>query len=103
MSNISQEEKLQKIISILKEIRKHKLEEGNNLLKQHNELFHDIADLNISGKEGIMPIEKLDIILQNSHKVILRKLEYIDSIIESIEDCKDLSYAIICLGSVLQA
>ena len=95
--------KVEKVLGILQEIRNDKYKEGQILLKQHDELFHDICSMEFAGQRGIMSVEKLDDILMSSHKAILTKLDYIDNIMESIKDTNDVVYSIICLSAVLQA
>ena len=95
--------KVEKVLGILQEIRNDKYREGQILLKQHDELFHDICSMEFAGQRGIMSIEKLDNIMMSSHKAILNKLDYIDNIMESVKDANDIVYSIICLSSVLQA
>lgn len=95
--------KVAKVLDILEDIRNDKYKEGQILLKQHDELFHDICSMEFAGQRGIMSVEKLDDILMSSHKAILNKLDYIDNIMESVKDANDVVYSIICLSAVLQA
>ena len=84
---------------VIKLIKENKIEEGKRLVKAHQELFNDIA---LNGGDGIISIEKLDMMLEVAHKQLLNKIEYLEALADSVADSGDIQHALLCLSTAYQ-
>ena len=91
--------KVEKIVEIITLIKENKIEEGKRLVKAHQELFNDIA---LNGGDGIISIEKLDVMLEVAHKQLLNKIEYLEALADSVADYGDIEHAWLCLSTAYQ-
>ena len=90
---------IEKVVEIINLIKENKIEEGKRLVKAHQELFNDIA---LNGGDGIISIEKLDVILEVAHKQLLNKIEYLEALADSVSDSGDIQHALLCLSTAYQ-
>lgn len=89
---------VEKVVEIINLIKENKIEEGKRLVKAHQELFNDIS---MNG-DGIISIEKLDVMLEVAHKQLLNKIEYLEALAESVSDSGDIEHALLCLSTAYQ-
>lgn len=90
---------IEKVVEIINLIRDNKIQEGQRLVKAHNELFTDISANNGT---GIISIEKLDAMLEVAHKQLLNKIEYLEALSESVADSGNIEHALLCLSTAYQ-
>ena len=91
--------KVKKVIEISNLMKENKIEEGKRLVKAHQELFNDIA---LNGGDGIISIEKLDVMLEVAHKQLLNTIEYLEALADSVSDSGDIQHALLCLSTAYQ-
>lgn len=90
---------IEKVVEIINLIKENKIEEGKRLVQAHQELFNDIA---LNGGDGIISIEKLDMMLEVAHKQLLNKIEYLEALADSVADYGDIEHALLCLSTAYQ-
>lgn len=89
---------IEKVVEIINLIKENKIEEGKRLVQAHQELFTDISMNGV----GIIPVEKLDMMLEIAHKQLLNKIEYLEALADSVADYGDIEHALLCLSTAYQ-
>lgn len=90
---------IEKVVEIINILKENKIEEGKRLVQAHQELFTDISSM---GGTGIISIEKLDMMLEVTHKQLLNKIEYLEALAESVADSENIEHALLCLSTAYQ-